>query len=306
MTLQWFSSWPSVALRGQKEVAVAVAVLRGPPCPPWTNVLPLQFFVFLRGPSWTNVLPLQFFVFLRGPSWTNVLPLQFSAALRVLRGQMCCRCSSPRPSVSSVDKCVAVAVLRVPPWPSVDKRKLQSPLQFSAALRALRGQMCCRCSSSCSFAALRGQMCCRCSSSCSFAALRGQMCCRCSSSLRGQMCCRCSSSCSFAALRGQMCCRCSSNVFVAVLRGPPRPFVDKCVAVAVLRVPSRPFVDKCVAVAVLRGPPCRCAALRGQKRCSPSPFLDKPYSHIAVHSRTTSITDETWNWNRWNSCIIMA
>ena len=39
---------PVAALRRQKEVAVAVAVLRGPPCPPWTNVLPLQFFVVLR------------------------------------------------------------------------------------------------------------------------------------------------------------------------------------------------------------------------------------------------------------------
>ena len=132
-----------VALRGKKEVAVAVAVLRGPPCPPWTNVLPLQFFVVLRGqkevavavavlrgppcPPWTNVLPLQFFVVLRGQKKLQS-PLQFSAALRVLRGQMCCRCSSS--------------------WPFVDKRKLQSPLQFSAALRVLRGQMCCRCSSS--------------------------------------------------------------------------------------------------------------------------------------------------------------
>ena len=51
------SSWSFVVLRGQKEVAVAVAVLRGPPCPPWTNVLPLQFFVALRGPSWKKVSP---------------------------------------------------------------------------------------------------------------------------------------------------------------------------------------------------------------------------------------------------------
>ena len=117
-----------------KEVAVAVAVLRGPPCPPWTNVLPLQFFVVLRGqkevavavavlrgppcPPWTNVLPLQFFAALRGQKELQS-PLQFSAALRVLRGQMCCRCSSSRPSVSSVDKCVAVAVLRGPSWPFV-------------------------------------------------------------------------------------------------------------------------------------------------------------------------------------------
>ena len=129
-----------------KEVAVAVAFLRGPPCPPWTNVLPLQFFVALRGqkevavavavlrgppcPPWTNVLPLQFFVALRGqkevavavavlrgppcPPWTNVLPLQFFVALR---GQK--------------EVAVAVAVLRgppCPPWTNV------LPLQFFVVL----------------------------------------------------------------------------------------------------------------------------------------------------------------------------
>ena len=103
------------------DKCVAVAVLRGPPCPPWTNVLPLQFFVFLRGPSWTKkVFPRPFvdrpnydlakvfFVALRGPPWT--------------KGSCSRRCSSPRPSVSSVDKCVAVAVLRGPSWPFVDKK----------------------------------------------------------------------------------------------------------------------------------------------------------------------------------------
>ena len=96
------SSRSFVALRGQKEVAVAVAVavLRGPPCPPRTKVLPLPFSAALRD--------------LRGQrccrcrsSWPFVtfvdkkkLPLQF------------CSCRSPRPSVSSVDKGVAVAVLR--------------------------------------------------------------------------------------------------------------------------------------------------------------------------------------------------
>ena len=151
--LERFSSCSFVALRGQKEVAVAVAVLRGPPCPPRTNVLPLQFFLdlsVLRGQKRFSPPPFvdrpnyyleRFsscsFVFLRGqkevavavavlrgppcPPRTKVLPLQFSAALRVLRGQMCCRCSSPRPSVSSVEKGVAVAVLRGPSWPFVDK-----------------------------------------------------------------------------------------------------------------------------------------------------------------------------------------
>ena len=175
------SSCSFVALRGQKEVAVAVAVLRAPPCPPRTKVLPLPFFVFLRGPSWTKrsysrrcssprpSVPSAdkgvavAVAVLRVPSWPFVdkrklqSPLQFSAPPRVLRGPRCCRCRSPRPSVSSVDQGVAVAVLRGPPRPFVDKRKLQSPLPFSAALRVLRGQRCCRCRSSCSFVALRGQ-----------------------------------------------------------------------------------------------------------------------------------------------------
>ena len=111
------SSWSFVALRGQKEVAVAVAVLRGPPCPPRTNVLPLQFFAALRGPSWTNVLPLQFSAALRVLRGQMCCRCSSSSCSFVaLRGQMCCRCSSPRPSVSSADKCVAVAVLRGPPW----------------------------------------------------------------------------------------------------------------------------------------------------------------------------------------------
>ena len=287
----WPLRWPSVALRGQKE-AVAVAVLRGPPCPPWTNVLPLQFFVALRGPSWT-------------------------------KGSCSRRCSSPRPSVSSVDKCVAVAVLRGPPWPFVDKRKLQSPLQFSAALRVLRGQMCCRCSSSWPSVALRGQK----EVAVAVAVLRGPPCppwtnvlplqffvalrggppcppwtkggpswpfvdklqspLQFSAALRvlrGQMCCRCSSSWPFVdkrklqsplqfsaalrVLRGQMCCRCSSSW----------PFVDKrklqsplqfSAALRVLRgqmccrcssswpsVALRGQKEVAVAVAVLRGPPC--------------------------------------------------
>ena len=320
------SSCSFVALRGQKEVAVAVAVLRGPPCPPWTKVLPLQVFVFLRGPLRT-------------------------------KGSCSRRCSSPRPSVSSVDKGVAVAGLRVPSWPFADKRKLQSPLQFSAALRVLRGQRCCRCRSSRPFVALCGQMCCRCSSprpsvssvdkgvavaglrvpSWPFADKRKlQSPLQFSAALRvlrGQRCCRCRSSCSFAALsrtKGSCSRRCSS----------PRPSVssaDKCVAVAGLRVPSWPFVDKrklqsplqfsaalrvlrgqrccrcssprpsvssadkCVAVAVLRGPPCPpwtkvlplqvFAALRGPlrtkgscSRCcsSPRPSVSSVDKGVAV------------------------
>ena len=198
------SSRSFAALRGLKEVAVAVAVLRGPPCPPWTKVLPLPFFAVLRGPS-----------------RTNVLPLQFSAALRVLRGQRCCRCRSSRSFA--------------------DKKKSQSPLPFSAALRVLRGQRCCRCRSSRSFAALRGLK----EVAVAVAVLRGPPCPPWTKVLPLPF---------FAALRGPSWTkrshsrRCSS----------PRPSVssaDKCVAVAVLRGPSRPFVDKCFAVAVLRGPP---------------------------------------------------
>ena len=283
------SSCSFVALRGQKEVAVAVAVLRGPPCPPRTKVLPLQFFAVLRGPSRTNVLPLQFsaalrvlrgqmccrcrsscsFVALRGqkevavavavlrgppcPPWTNVLPLPFFAALCVLRGQMCCRCRSSRPSVSSVDKGVAVAVLRGPSWPFADKCFAVAvlrgplcpswtnvlPLQFSAALCVLRGQMCCRCSSSRPSVSSVDKC-------VAVAVLRGPPCPPRTNVLPLQF------SAALRVLRGQMCCRCSS----------PRPSVSS--------------VDKCVAVAVLRGPPCppRTNVLPLQFSAAP-PWLDQ-------------------------------
>ena len=90
------SSRPLVALRGQKEVAVAV--LRGPSRPFADKkklVLQLQFFVVLSGPSWKKEVAV---AVLRGPPcppWIKVLQLQFFAALR---GQ----------------KEVAVAVLRGP------------------------------------------------------------------------------------------------------------------------------------------------------------------------------------------------
>ena len=131
-----------VALRGQKEVAVAVAVLRGPPCPPRTKCCRCSSswtLVALRGQKSSSPRPSvssadksfvalrgQKEVALRGPSWT--------------KGSCSRRCSSPRPSVSSADKCVAVAVLRGPSWP----------------LRGPRGQMCCRCSSR---SVLRGPPC---------------------------------------------------------------------------------------------------------------------------------------------------
>ena len=208
------SSCSFVALRGQKEVAVAVAVLRGPPCPPWTNVLPLQFFVALRGQKEVAVAV----AVLRGPPcppWTNVLPLQFFV------------------------------------WPFVDKRKLQSPLQFSAALRVLRGQMCCRCSSSCSFVALRGQK----EVAVAVAVLRGPPCPPWTNVLPLQF---------FVALRGQK----EVAVAVAVLRGPPCPPWTNVLPLQFFVTNVLPCRSSCsfvalrgqkevaVAVAVLRGPPC--------------------------------------------------
>ena len=251
-----------MALRGQKEVAVAVAVLRGPPCPPRTNVLPLQFFLdlsVLRGQKRFSPPPFvdrPNYYLERFSSWPFVdkrklqSPLQFSAALRVLRGQMCCRCSSSRSFAAlrgQKEVAVAVAVLRGPPCPPRTKvLPLQFfavlrgpswtkvlPLQFSAALRVLRGQRCCRCSSSRSFAALRGQRCCRCSSPRPSVSSADK--CVAVAVLRGPSWTKVlplQFSAALRVLRGQMCCRCSS----------PRPSVSS--------------VDKCVAVAVLRGPPC--------------------------------------------------
>ena len=271
------SSRPFAALRGQKEVAVAVAVLRGPPCPPWTKVLPLPFFVALSVLRGSKEV---FFAALRGPSWT--------------KGSCRCRCSSPRPSVSSVDKGVAVAVLRGPSRPFVDKRKLPLPLQFSAALRVLRGQRCCRCRSSWPLVSFVDQK--RCSSRPSRPFVdkkKLQLPLQFSAGLRGQRCCSCRcrsswplvsfvdqkrcSSRSFAALRGQK----EVAVAVAVLRGPPCPPWTKVlplpffVALSVLRGSKEVFF------AALRGPSwtkgsCRC-------RCSsPRPSVSSVDKGVAV------------------------
>ena len=167
---------------------------------------------------------------LRGPSRPFVdkrklqSPLQFSAALRVLRGQRCCRCKVLRgPSWPFVDKKV-LHVLRVLRGPSWTKRGVAS-LPFSrpsvssvdkgVAVAVLRGPS----------RALRG------SKKVFSAALRGP------SWTKGRCRCRC-----FAALRGPPWTKgsCSRRC------RSPRPSVssvDKCVAVAVLRGPSRPFVD---------------------------------------------------------------
>ena len=138
-----------MALRGQKEVAVAVAVLRGPPCPPWTKVLPLQFFLdlsVLRGQKRFSPPP-----FVDRPNY--YLERFSSCSFVALRGQK--------------EVAVAVAVLRGPPCPP---RTKVLPLQFFLDLSVLRGQK--RFSpppfvdrpnyylerfSSCSFVALRGQ-----------------------------------------------------------------------------------------------------------------------------------------------------
>ena len=111
------------------------------------KVLPLPFFVVLRGPSWTKrccrcrssrpfvdrkVLQLPFFVVLSGPSWPfvdkKVLPLQLPFFV----------------------------VLSGPSRPFVDKRLL--PLPFFVVLSGPSWtKRCCRCRSSRSFVALRGQ-----------------------------------------------------------------------------------------------------------------------------------------------------
>ena len=335
------SPCPSAALRGQKVLplpftvplrgppwtkGVADAVLRAPPRPSvdkrccrcrsprpsaalrGQKVLPLPFSVPLRGPPWIKrccrcrspppsvalrgqkVLPLPFSVPLRGPPWTK------GVAVAVLRApprpsvdKRCCRCRSPPPSaafrgqkvlplpfsvplrgqngvkVFSVPlrgppwtKGVAVAVLRAPPRPSVDKR-------------------CCRCRSPRPSVDKR---CCRCRSPCPSAALRGQKVLPMPFSvpLRGppwtkgvavavlrppprpsvdKRCCRCRSPRPSAALRGQ---KVLPLPFSAPLRGPPW---TKGVAVAVLPAPPRPSVDKrCCRCRS----PCPSAALRGQKK----------------------------------------
>ena len=165
-------------------------VLRCSPCPS----------AALRG---QKVLPLPYSVPLRGPPWTK------GVAVAVLRvpprpsvDKRCCRCRSPRPSAAlrgqkvlplpfsaslrgpPWTKGVAVAVLRAPPRPSVDKR-------------------CCRCRTPCPSAALRGQK---------VLPLPFSV-----------------------PLRGPPW---TKGVAVAVLRAPPRPSVDK------KRFSSRPFADK--------------------------------------------------------------
>ena len=206
---------------------------------------------------------------LRAPSRTKkVLPLPFSAPLpRPSVDKRCCRCRSPRPSAAlrgqkvlplpfsaplrgpPWTKGVAVAVLRAPPRPSVDKR-------------------CCRCRSPRPSAALRGQKVLPLPFSVplrgppwtkgvAVAVLRAPP--RPSVPLRGppwtkgvavavlrppprpsvdKRCCRCRSPPPSAALRGQ---KVLPLPFSAPLRGPPW---TKGVAVAVLRAPPRPSVDK--------------------------------------------------------------
>ena len=292
------SPWSSVALRGQKVLqlqfsvslrgsswtkSVAVAVLRGPPCPSLRGqkVLQLQFSVVLRGPSWTKGVAV---AVLRVPPWPFV-------------DKRCCSCSSPCPSVAlrgqkvlqlqfsvvlrgpSWTKGVAVAVLRVPPWLFVDKRCCSSAV--------LRGppwpfvdKRCCSCSSPCPSVALRGQKvlqfsspcprlfvdkrCCSCSSPWSSVALRGQKVLQLqfSVSLRGSSWTKvlrvavCSSPCPSVALRGQKVLQLQFSVS---LRGSSW---TKGVAVAVLRVPPWLFVDKrCCSCSS----PWSSVALRGQK-----------------------------------------
>ena len=226
---------------------VAVAVLPVPPrpfvdkrCCRCSSPCPSAS---LRG---QKVLQLQFSVVLRGSSWTkSVAVAVLPVPPRPFVDKRCCRCSSPCPSASlrgqkvlplqfsvslrvpSWTKGVAVAVLRGPPWPFVDKR-------------------CCSCSSPCPSVALRGQK-----------VLQLQF----SVSLRGSSWTK---SVAVAVLRVPPWLfvdkRCCSS---AVLRVPPWLFVDKrCCSSAVLRVPPRPFVDKrCCSCSS----PWSSVALRGQK-----------------------------------------
>ena len=259
----------SVSLRGSSWTkGVAVAVLRVPPwpfvdkrccscsspCPSVAlrgqKVLQLQFSVSLRGSSWTKgVAVLQFSVSLRGPSWTKGVAV---AVLRV-------------PLWPFVDKrCCSSAVLRVPPWPFVDKR-------------------CCSCSSPCPSVALHGQKVLQLQFSPSLrvpswtkgvavAVLRGPP-----WLFVDKRCCSCSSPCPSVALRGQKVLQLQFSVS---LRGPSW---TKGVAVAVLRVPPRPFVDKrCCSSAVLRVPPCPSVALRGQKVLQ---FCSSPCPSVALRGQ---------------------
>ena len=223
--------------------------------------LPLRPFAPLRAadpsrPSGQKVLPLPFSAALRGQ---KVLPLPFppwtkGVAVAVLRApprpsvdKRCCRCRSPCPSAAlrgqkvlplpfsappplrgpPWTKGVAVAVLRAPPRPSVDKR-------------------CCRCRSPCPSAALRGQKVLPLPFS---VPLRGPPWTKgvAVAVLRApprpsvdKRCCRCRSPCPSAALRGQ---KVLPLPFSVPLRGPPW---TKGVAVAVLRAPPQwhQIVDK--------------------------------------------------------------
>ena len=101
------SSRPFAALRGQKEVAVAV--LRAPSRPfADKKKLQLPFFVVLRGPSRTkrncSCRSSWSFVALRGPSWTKrSCRCRSSRPFVALRGpswtKRSCRCRSSRPFV---------------------------------------------------------------------------------------------------------------------------------------------------------------------------------------------------------------
>ena len=125
-------SWPLAALRGQKEVAVAVlrsfVALSGPP---WTKrscrCRSSWPFVALSGPPWTKrscrCRSSWSFVALSGPSWTKrSCRCRSSWSFVALRGQK---------EVAALrgQKEVAVAVLRRPSWPFVDKKKFSLPLR---------------------------------------------------------------------------------------------------------------------------------------------------------------------------------
>ena len=224
------SSCPFAALRGQKEVDVAV--------------LQLPFFVPLRAPSWTK----------RSCRCRSAVAALSSVDKMKLQLPFCsCRSSCPFAALRG-QKEVAVAVLQLPffVWPFVDKKKLPLPFCSCRSPCPYRGPFVDRCQlPSCPVAVLR--------------ALRGPSwttrSCRCRSAVAVLQLPF------FVPLRGpswtKRSCRCRSAV--AVLRAPSRPFVDKKkLPVAVLQLPFFvPLRDpswtkrscRCrSAVAVLRAP----------------------------------------------------
>ena len=139
------SSWPLAALRGSKRScrcrsSWSFVALSGPP---WTKrscrCRSSWSFVALSGPSWTKrscrCRSSWSFVALSGPPWTKrSCRCRSSWSFVALSGpswtKRSCRCRSSWPLAAlRGQKEVAVAVLRGPSRPFVDKKKLSLPLR---------------------------------------------------------------------------------------------------------------------------------------------------------------------------------